>query len=273
MRLRRDSLSLEKWALRAFLLLEETSVENFMAEKGAQQAACGGGGGAPPPPPREIHQLPLALAAPSSNKRWAPCAPPHRWEPPPYAATQVGATLPVRAATMEAEPSLEELREAAKKLVGRRLCVTLRAVAGVAAEPLTADLIAVDSTFSLAVFRNAMPTTFMKADYHFLPLARISAWKILGEGEKFAVAGSVSEAVLKQRYEASRKREEELIECRSELASEPEQRFFMELRKSCVEPRHTPPLLAAPSPQRPPCAPLPSLNISLPFSAPHLGHA
>ena len=147
---------------------------------------------------------------------------------------------------MEAEPSLED-RETAKKLVGRRVCVTLRAVAGVAAEPLTADLFAVDFTFSLAVFRNAMPTTFMKADYHFLPLTRIIKWEDLGEGEKVAVAGSVSEAVLKQRYEASRKREEELIECRSELASEPEQRFFIELRKSCVS-RATRRLLAAPPP-------------------------
>jgi alpha-beta hydrolase superfamily lysophospholipase len=54
-------------------------------------------------------------------------------------------------------------------------------------------------------------------------------------------------ARLRQRYEASRKREEELIECRSEHASELELRLFMEMRKTCVWPRSA-------QPSRLPCA-------------------
>ena len=125
-------------------------------------------------------------------------------------------------------------------LLGHKVRVTLAGVAGSAAaaaaapQKLEADLFALDSVHALAVFRNPMAQTFMKADYFFLPYARITHWEDLGEGEKVAVASGVAESVLRQRYEASRKREEELIECRSEHASELELRLFMELRKTCV---------------------------------------
>ena len=129
---------------------------------------------------------------------------------------------------------------AAAPYLGRKVRVALAGVpaAGAAAEAppqkLEADLFALDGHHGLAVFRNPMAQTFMKADYFFLPLSRILAWEDLGEGEKVVVASGVAESVLRQRYEASRKREEELIECRSEHASELELRLFMELRKTCV---------------------------------------
>ena len=143
--------------------------------------------------------------------------------------------------------------EAGRGHLGRRVRVTLApvpAAADAAAEgagagsggvvglgpTLEADVFAVDAHHGLVVFRNSMATTFMKADYFFVPLARVLAWEDLGEGDKMVVPGVMSETVMKQRYEASRRREEELIECTSKLASESEQRFFMELRKTCVGP-------------------------------------
>ena len=129
-----------------------------------------------------------------------------------------------------------------EQLIGRRVRVTLAAVEGsggagappaVPAGALEADVFAFDAQNGLVVFRSARATTFMKADYTFVPVARCAKWEDLGEGEKVAVA-NLGEAVARQRFEASRKREEEMIECTSELVTDLEQRFFWELRKSCV---------------------------------------
>ena len=128
-----------------------------------------------------------------------------------------------------------------QQYIGRRVRVTLAAVegAGAGAPPavpagaLEADVFAFDAQNGLVVFRSARATTFMKADYTFVPAARCTKWEDLGEGEKVAVA-NLGEAVARQRFEASRKREEEMIECTSELVTDLEQRFFWELRKSCV---------------------------------------
>jgi hypothetical protein len=122
-----------------------------------------------------------------------------------------------------------------KAYIGKRVSLTLRGVTeGASESSMEADLFAVDGQHGLAVFRTSRPTTFMKADYVFIPLVRCSNWAVLGEGEKIAVTGAISETVMRQRYEASRKKEEEVIECTSEHATELEHRFFMELRKSCV---------------------------------------
>jgi hypothetical protein len=181
------------------------------------------------------------------------------------------------------------MADSATPYIGRKVRVTLRALApaaaggaaaaaaGAGADPaaaaaaapstLEADLFAVDGTHGLAVFRNAMATTYMKADYFFLPLERILRWEDLGEGEKVAVPTGVAESVLRQRYEASCKRAEEQLECRSDVASELEMRLFMELRKTCVRGRRgarpAPPL----APPPPPITHAPHPNLS--FSPPH----